>query len=52
MLAGWTRRAKELKQEVYALYFACRDPGTPRSADLGPGQRRCARLAASLAGSM
>ena len=29
MLAGWKRRAQELKQEVYALYFACRDPRTP-----------------------
>ena len=32
MLAGWKQRAKELKREVYALYFACRDPRTPRIA--------------------
>jgi uncharacterized membrane protein YkvA (DUF1232 family) len=29
MLAKWRRRAKELKREVYALYFACRDPRVP-----------------------
>ena len=26
MLEGWKQRARELKREVYALYFACRDP--------------------------
>jgi uncharacterized membrane protein YkvA (DUF1232 family) len=25
----WKRRARELKREVYALYFACRDPRVP-----------------------
>ena len=25
----WKQRAKELKREVYALYFACRDPRMP-----------------------
>ncbi|MET0486720.1 MAG: YkvA family protein [Candidatus Rokuibacteriota bacterium] len=29
MLEGWTRRARDLKREVYALYFACRDPRVP-----------------------
>jgi uncharacterized membrane protein YkvA (DUF1232 family) len=29
MLEQWKRRAKELKREVYALYFACRDPRVP-----------------------
>ena len=28
-LANWKRRARELKREVYALYFACRDPRVP-----------------------
>jgi uncharacterized membrane protein YkvA (DUF1232 family) len=28
-LEGWTRRARDLKREVYALYFACRDPRVP-----------------------
>ena len=27
--AGWRQRARELKREVYALYFACRDPRVP-----------------------
>jgi uncharacterized membrane protein YkvA (DUF1232 family) len=25
----WKRRALELKREIYALYFACRDPRVP-----------------------
>ena len=25
----WSERARELRREVYALYFACRDPRTP-----------------------
>jgi uncharacterized membrane protein YkvA (DUF1232 family)/mono/diheme cytochrome c family protein len=29
MLEGWKRRAKELKREVYAIYFACRDARVP-----------------------
>lgn len=29
MLQGWKQRAKDLKREVYALYFACRDPRVP-----------------------
>ena len=29
LLEGWTRRARDLKREVYALYFACRDPRVP-----------------------
>ena len=29
MLQQWKLRAKELKREVYALYFACRDPRVP-----------------------
>jgi uncharacterized membrane protein YkvA (DUF1232 family) len=29
MLAGWKQRAKELKREVYALHFACRDSRVP-----------------------
>ena len=29
MLQGWKQRAKELKREVYALHFACRDPRVP-----------------------
>ena len=29
MLEGWKQRAKELKTEVYALYFACRDSRAP-----------------------
>ena len=28
-LERWKQRAKELKREVYALYFACRDPRVP-----------------------
>jgi uncharacterized membrane protein YkvA (DUF1232 family) len=28
-LADWKQRARELKREVYALYFACRDPRVP-----------------------
>jgi uncharacterized membrane protein YkvA (DUF1232 family) len=29
VLESWKRRAGELKREVYALYFACRDPRVP-----------------------
>jgi uncharacterized membrane protein YkvA (DUF1232 family) len=29
VLDGWKRRARELKREIYALYFACRDPRVP-----------------------
>ncbi|HKU45872.1 MAG TPA: YkvA family protein [Burkholderiales bacterium] len=29
MLERWKQRARELKREVYALYFACRDPRVP-----------------------
>ena len=29
MLETWKQRAKELKREVYALYFACREPRVP-----------------------
>jgi uncharacterized membrane protein YkvA (DUF1232 family) len=29
LLEGWTRRARDLKRDVYALYFACRDPRMP-----------------------
>jgi uncharacterized membrane protein YkvA (DUF1232 family) len=29
LLEGWTRCARDLKREVYALYFACRDPRVP-----------------------
>ncbi len=29
MLQGWKQRARELKREVYALHFACRDPRVP-----------------------
>jgi uncharacterized membrane protein YkvA (DUF1232 family) len=28
-VGAWKRRAKDLKREVYVLYFACRDPRTP-----------------------
>lgn len=28
-LEAWKRRARELKREVYAFYFACRDPRVP-----------------------
>ena len=28
-LAAWKERARELKRETYALYFACRDPRVP-----------------------
>lgn len=28
-VAGWKQRAGELKREIYALYFACRDPRMP-----------------------
>src|ERR1700752_3021803 len=28
-LDSWRRRARDLKREVYALYFACRDPRVP-----------------------
>src|SRR5215510_13084224 len=28
-LIAWRERARLLKREVYALYFACRDPRTP-----------------------
>jgi uncharacterized membrane protein YkvA (DUF1232 family) len=29
VLEGWKQRARELKTEVYALYFACRDSRAP-----------------------
>ena len=29
LLEGWKRRARSLKREVHALYFACRDPRVP-----------------------
>ncbi len=29
MAARWQERAQRLKREVYALYFACRDPRVP-----------------------
>ena len=29
MLDTWKQRARSLKREVYALYFACRDPRVP-----------------------
>jgi uncharacterized membrane protein YkvA (DUF1232 family) len=29
LLKDWKRRARDLKREVYALYFACRDPRVP-----------------------
>ena len=29
ILEEWKQRARELKREVYALYFACRDPRVP-----------------------
>jgi uncharacterized membrane protein YkvA (DUF1232 family) len=29
MLSGWKERARALKREVYALYFACRDARVP-----------------------
>lgn len=29
MLDTWKQRARGLKREVYALYFACRDPRVP-----------------------
>ena len=29
MFDGWQRRARESRREVYALYFACRDPRVP-----------------------
>jgi uncharacterized membrane protein YkvA (DUF1232 family) len=29
MIEGWKRRARQLKQESYALYLAYRDPRTP-----------------------
>ena len=29
LLDAWKRRARGLKREVYALYFACRDPRVP-----------------------
>jgi uncharacterized membrane protein YkvA (DUF1232 family) len=28
-IEGWKRRARQLKQEIYALYLAYRDPRTP-----------------------
>lgn len=28
-LSEWKQRARELKRETYALYFACRDPRVP-----------------------
>ncbi len=29
MVEQWRQKARQLKLEVYALYFACRDPRTP-----------------------
>jgi uncharacterized membrane protein YkvA (DUF1232 family) len=29
VLGRWKQRARKLKREVYALYFACRDPRVP-----------------------
>jgi uncharacterized membrane protein YkvA (DUF1232 family) len=29
MFAGWRRRAEDLRRDVMALYFACRDPRVP-----------------------
>ena len=29
MFATWRQRARALRREVYALYFACRDPRVP-----------------------
>ncbi|MGH8005031.1 MAG: YkvA family protein, partial [Limisphaerales bacterium] len=29
MVELWRHKARQLKLEVYALYFACRDPRTP-----------------------
>lgn len=29
MFQEWRARARDLKREVYALYFACRDPRVP-----------------------
>lgn len=29
MLQYWQSRARELRRDIYALYFACRDPRTP-----------------------
>ncbi len=29
LLEGWKQKARLLKREVYALYFACRDPRVP-----------------------
>jgi uncharacterized membrane protein YkvA (DUF1232 family) len=29
LLEGWTQRARNLRREVYALYFACRDRRVP-----------------------
>jgi uncharacterized membrane protein YkvA (DUF1232 family) len=28
-MTGWRERARELRREVHALYFACRDPRVP-----------------------
>ncbi len=33
-LEAWKKRARDLKREVYALYFACRDPRVPWYAKL------------------
>jgi len=33
-LEAWRERARALKREVYALYFACRDPRVPWYAKL------------------
>jgi len=33
-LEAWKERARDLKREVYALYFACRDPRVPWYAKL------------------
>ena len=34
MIAGWRQRARQLKQETYALYLAYRDPRVPWYAKL------------------
>ena len=36
-LEAWKQRARDLKREVYALYFACRDPRVPWYAKLLAG---------------
>jgi uncharacterized membrane protein YkvA (DUF1232 family) len=34
VVENWKARARQLKADVYALYFACRDPRTPWYAKL------------------